>query len=90
MKTKFTKELVKRYGEQTYRDYKHHNDAFKKYGPCKGNGNFPNTRKTFEDAAWSSVWVASACGEIEEKDEKLFLKEIVKYAKTTKFPKNFI
>jgi hypothetical protein len=86
----FPKELVKEYGEQTYRDYKRNNDAFKKYGPCKGNGNFPNTRKTFEDAAWSSVYVAEGCGFISEEEHAAFHAAIVKYAKTTRFPKNFI
>jgi hypothetical protein len=75
MKSKFSKELVKRYGEQTYRD--------KRAQGRKG-------KSAYEDAAWSSVYVASACGEIEEKDQRKFLKVIVNYAKTTKFPKNFI
>ena len=86
----FPKELVKEYGEQTYRDYKRHNDAFKKYGPCKGNGNFPNTRRTYEDAAWCSVLVAEGVGLIDSSEEMNFLRAIVKYARTTKFPANFI
>ena len=45
---------------------------------------------SYEDAAWSSVYVAEGCGEIESKDESKFHKAIVKFAKTTKFPKNFI
>jgi len=87
---RFPSELVKEYGEQTYRDRKRHNDAYKKYGPCKGNGNFPNTRRTYEDAAWCSVLVAEGCGLIEEHEERAFLKAIVRYAKTTKFPPNFL
>lgn len=73
-KPKFSPELVKKYGEQTYRDKKNQGRRGK---------------YAYEDAAWGSVYVASACGEIEEKDELLFLKAIVKYAKITKFPKNF-
>lgn len=89
-KKKFKKELVQEYGEQTYRDYKQHKDAFKKYGPCKGNGNFPNKRRSWEDVAWISVYVAWGCGLIKESEHNAFLRAIVKYAKTTKFPRNFI
>jgi hypothetical protein len=87
---KITKALIQEYGEQTYRDYKSRRDAYKKYGKANINGNFPNKRPTYEDAAWSSVYVAWGCGFITEKQQKTFLKAIIKYAKETKFPKNFI
>lgn len=87
---KFPVALVKEFGEQTYRDYKNHRDAYKKYGACKGNGNFPNTRRSHEDVAWTSVFVAEGTGQITEKEQDAFHKAIVEYAKTTKFPRNFV
>lgn len=69
---KFPAELVKEYGEQTYRD--------KRSTKCR----------TYDDAAWSSVYVAQACGEITEKEMNLFRGAIAKYARSTRFPKNFI
>lgn len=67
----FTKELVKEYGEQVYRDSKY-------------NGN------SLEDNSYSNAAVAEACGEIERCEEEKFRKAILKYAKTTRFPENFI
>jgi hypothetical protein len=44
---------------------------------------------TYDSCAWSSVYVAEACGLIEKKDEDEFHKALVKYAKdlcSQKFP----
>jgi len=71
-KSKFPPDLVKEYGEQTYRDKK------------------STGAKRYKDAAWSSAYVAEACGYITEKEIPRFLEAITNYAKTTKFPKNFI
>ena len=73
---KFPLELVKDYGEQVFRDRR----ARTRYGE----------KCSFEDAAIASVWVAQACGLITEKEMPRFTKEIIKYAKTTKFPEIFI
>ena len=48
-----------------------------------------STQHSYEDAAWSSVYVAEAVGLITNKDIPRFHKAIVKYAKTTKFPRNY-
>lgn len=68
---KFPEELVKDYGEQTYRDHQ-------------------RTNNPLEDAAWASVYVAEAVGQIIESEMNKFHAALVKYAKTTKFPDNFI
>jgi hypothetical protein len=70
-KSKFPPELIKEYGEQTYRDRK-------------------QTHNSYDDCAECSVMVADACGYITEKEQKAFHKAIVKYARTTRFPKSFI
>lgn len=70
-KPKFSKELIKEYGEQTHRDHL-------------------RTGQPYEDSAWPSVLVAEGCGQIKEADENAFHAALVKYAKKTKFPDNFI
>jgi hypothetical protein len=75
-RAKFPKELVKDYGEQVFRDRR----ARTRYGG----------KCSFSDAAIASVWVAQACGLITEKEMPRFEKEIINYAKTTRFPKDFL
>jgi hypothetical protein len=94
-RSKFPKELVKEYGEQTYRDRKSHNAAYRKYANPKTNPHFRKTDNhgslwTWEDAAWTSVYVANGVGLITDKEQDKFHAAIVNYAKTTKFPRNFI
>ena len=72
----FDPALVKEYGEQTYRDYKRRTQF--------------GAKSRYEDAAWSSAYVAWGCSYITEKEIPKFLKAIVRYAKTHKFPSNFV
>lgn len=58
------------------------------YGECTYYDRV-RTTNSYEDSADCSACVAEACGEIQEKDQKRFCKEIVKYAKKfalKKFP----
>ena len=48
------------------------------------------TKNSHEDCAWSSVYVAEACGYISEKDMKRFHRAIVKYSKSFHPPRSFI
>ena len=75
---KFALDLVKEYGEQTVRDFRRQN----KQGTRA-------TRQRYENAAWSSVYVAEACGYIVEKEQDAFLKAIVDWACKAKLPKSF-
>jgi len=62
----------------------------KEYGEQTYRDRRYSGKSSYEDAAWSSVYVAEGCGQIESEEEKRFHAAIVKYAKTTRFPKNFL
>ena len=55
-------------------------ELVKEYGECT-IGDSKRTNSSYEDASWSSVYVAEACGYIKEKEQTNFRKAIIKYAK---------